>query len=241
MGDHMNLEYNLIAHRGYFDINKGIPENSIKAFKKAIRYNYMIEFDVRKTKDDKLIVFHDNNLKRCCGINKDIDECTYEELSKLYLFNTSSKIPLFSDVLSIIDGKVPIIIETKGNNKYGILEELMEKELSSYKGEYAVQSFNPLSILWYKRNKPNIKRGLLESVNSRKKISIFRKIISFNWILKPDFYSLDTKLKDKKKPNKLYLGWTIKDELEYSKYKDKYNNLICENMNLYFNDKKPTK
>lgn len=237
----MDLEYNLIAHRGYFDINKGIPENSIKAFKKAIRYNYMIEFDVRKTKDDKLIVFHDDNLKRCCGINKNIDECTYEELSKLYLFNTSSKIPLFSDVLSIIDGKVPIIIETKGNNKYGILEELMEKELSSYKGEYAIQSFNPLSILWYKRKRPNIKRGLLESVNSRKKISIFRKIISFNWILKPDFYSLDTKLKDKKEPNKLYLGWTIKDELEYSKYKDKYNNLICENMNLYSNDKKETK
>jgi len=237
----MDLKYNLIAHRGYFDLEKGIPENSIKAFKRAVKYNYMIEFDVRKTKDNKLIVFHDDNLKRCCGIDKKIDKCTYSELNKLYLFGTTSKIPLFSEVLETIGGKVPIIIETKGNNKYGVLETMMENELSNYKGEYAIQSFNPLSILWYKNNCPNIQRGLLESIKSRKRLGIFKRLLTGSWILKPNFYSLDDKLINKRKANRFYLGWTIRNKEQYEMYKDKYDNLVCENMNQYCNDKKTIK
>ena len=91
---------NLIAHRGFHNLEKNIPENSIKAFKEAIKNNYVIELDIHRTKDNKLVVFHDYNLKRVCGIDKTIESCTYKELSKLYLFNTSSKIPLFSEVLS---------------------------------------------------------------------------------------------------------------------------------------------
>ena len=231
----MNLKYNLIAHRGYFNLEKNIPENSIKAFKQALKYNYIIEFDVRMTKDKKLIVFHDDNLKRCCGIDKDIDECSYDELKKLYLFSTTSKIPLFKEVLDIISGKVPIIIETKGKYKYGELEELIEKELTNYEGEYAIQSFNPISILWYKKNKPNIKRGLLESIKSKERLSLIQRLLPLGCILKCDFYSLDKKL-NIKKTNKPILGWTIRTKEEYDTYKDKYYNIICENMNLYIKE-----
>ena len=232
----MNLKYNLIAHRGYFDLEKNIPENSIKAFKRAVEYNYMIEFDVRKTKDDTLIVFHDDNLKRLCGVDKEVDECTYKEIKKLSLSGTPSKIPLLKDVLNLISGKVPIIIETKGKYKYGELEKLMEEELSNYKGEYAIQSFNPFSLFWYKKNKPDIKRGLLESIHSRKRLSFFQKILPLKWILKCDFYSKDKKLK-RKESKKPVIGWTIRTKEEYEFYKDKYYNLICENMNLYRKEK----
>ena len=226
----MNLKYNLIAHRGYFDLENSIPENSLKSFKRALKYNYMIEFDVRKTKDNKLVVFHDDNLKRCCGIDKDIDECTYSELKKLYLFSTTSKIPLLEETLELISGKVPIIIETKGKYKYGQLETILEEKLNNYHGEYAIQSFNPLSLLWYKRNKPSIERGLLESIKSKKRLSLLQKIISP--FIKYDFYSQDKKLK-LLKTKKPVLGWTIRNKEEYELYKDKYYNLICENMYLY--------
>lgn len=64
------LSHCLIAHRGYYNNKKGIPENSVLVFKKAIDNNYLIELDVRLTKDQKLVVFHDDNLKRVCGVNK---------------------------------------------------------------------------------------------------------------------------------------------------------------------------
>ena len=93
------LKDKIIAHRGYHDLKEGIPENSILAFKKAIRYKYVIELDVHILKDNTLVVFHDDNLKRVCGVDKNIDECTFDEIKDLKLFNTTCKIPLFKDVL----------------------------------------------------------------------------------------------------------------------------------------------
>ena len=97
------LKNKLIAHRGYHDIKKKIPENSIAAFKRAIRFNYPIEIDVHLTKDNKLVVFHDYSLKRVCGVNKKIEECTYSELLKYNLFDTKYKIPLFKEVLKLVE------------------------------------------------------------------------------------------------------------------------------------------
>ena len=227
----MNLKYNLIAHRGYFDNSKNIPENSLKAFKRAIKYNFIIEFDIRKTKDDVLVVFHDDKLKRMCGINKSIENCTYSELKKLYLNNTTSKIPTFEETLELISGKVPIIIELKGNNKYGVIETLAIKLLDKYKGEYAIQSFDPLNLLWFKKNRPNITRGLIKSIKSNKRIGLLKVILSSKYIVKPNYYSVDVKLKKKK--NSTLVGWTIRTKEEYDRYKGEYYNLVCENMNLY--------
>ena len=86
------LSRNLIAHRGYHNNKKGIPENSVLAFKKAIDNNYLIELDVRLTKDKKLVVFHDGNLKRVCGVNKSVKDLTYKELLKYNLFDTTQKV-----------------------------------------------------------------------------------------------------------------------------------------------------
>ncbi len=132
------LKDKLIAHRGYHDIKKGIPENSIAAFKKAIRYNYTIELDVHLTKDGRLVVFHDNSLKRVCGVKKIIEDCTYSELLKYNLFDTKYKIPLFEEVLKLVDGKVGLLIETKIGKFNGKLEEELVKQLDNYKGDFAI-------------------------------------------------------------------------------------------------------
>ena len=79
------LTKTLIAHRGYHDIKIGIPENSIPAFERAIQNKYIIELDVHILKDNNIVVFHDDNLKRMTGIDKEIKLTTYNEIKNLNL------------------------------------------------------------------------------------------------------------------------------------------------------------
>src|SRR5690606_10174328 len=111
------------AHRGLHNNNNDAPENSIKAFKLAVEHNYGIELDVRLTRDRVPVVFHDNSLNRACGVDKLVSEVNFDELSKYRLFNSTETIPSFEEVLKIIDGKVPLIVELKSTNNIGLLCE----------------------------------------------------------------------------------------------------------------------
>jgi glycerophosphoryl diester phosphodiesterase len=231
------LSRSLIAHRGYYNNKKGIPENSVLAFKKAIDNNYLIELDVRLTKDQKLVVFHDDNLKRVCGVNKRVKDLTYIELLKYNLFDTTLKVPLFSDVIKLVNGKVPILIETKYHNRYGVLEKILINELSNYKGLYAIQSFYPMSLLWLKRNTKDIPIGLLSS-NFKNDLNCLKSIIGKTLILdlffKTDFISYDVKglpnnyLSYKRDKKKIVI-WTIKNKKDYDLARQYTGSLICEN------------
>ena len=235
------LSRSLIAHRGYYNNKKGIPENSVMAFKKAIDNNYLIELDVRLTKDKKLVVFHDDNLKRVCGVNKKVKDLTYKELLKYNLCDTTLKVPLFSDVIKLVNGRVPILIETKYHNRYGILEKILINELSNYRGLYAIQSFYPMSLLWLKRNAKDIPIGLLSSDfkdNSNSLKKLIGKTLILDLFFKTDFISYDVKglpsnyislKKDKKK----IVIWTIKNKKDYDLAKKYADALICENMYKY--------
>lgn len=239
------LKNKLIAHRGYHDMNKKIPENSIAAFKRAIRYNYPIELDVHLTKDNKLVVFHDYSLKRVCGVNKIIEECTYSELLKYNLFDTKYKIPLFKEVLKLVDKKVGLLIEIKTSKFNGKLEKELCKLLDNYKGDFAIQSFNPISVLWFKKNRNNYIRGLLSSdFRHDKNISNLRKNMAktllADIILKTDFISFDinalpNKYVENKRNKKLILGWTVRNKKDYDGSKKYCDNLICEFMENYEN------
>lgn len=231
------LSRDLIAHRGYHNNKKGIPENSVLAFKKAIDNNYLIELDVRLTKDQKLVVFHDDNLKRVCGVNKRVKDLTYRELLKYNLFNTTLKVPLFSDVIKLVNGRVPILIETKYHNRYGVLEKILINELSNYKGLYAIQSFYPMTLLWLKRNTKDIPIGLLSS-NFKNDLNRLKSIIGKTLILdlffKTDFISYDVKglpnnyLSYKRDKKKIVI-WTIKNKKDYDLARQYTDSLICEN------------
>ena len=104
------------AHRGLHDNESEAPENTLAAFKKAVDQGYGIELDVQLTKDGQVVVAHDFTLKRNCGVNLDIDTLTYEELQRFPIFKSNERIPLFTDVLQVVDGKVPLIVELKYKN-----------------------------------------------------------------------------------------------------------------------------
>lgn len=228
------LTKSLIANRGYHDIKNGIADNSLLSFQRAIRYDYIIELDIHLTRDMKIVVFHDDNLKRVCGVDRKISDCTYDELKKLYLLNTKSKIPLLEEVLALVRNKVPIIIEIKGNNKYGVVEKYLVRLLDKYTGEYAIQSFNPLNVLWFKINRPNVVRGIIKNFYRKRDL---KQLMVKNFLLRPDYIARNVKFSSRRRGfNKLIIGWTIRTKDEYEKYKNYYDNLICENMELYRED-----
>lgn len=232
------LTQNLIAHRGMHNIDKGIPENSLKAFGEAINHNYLIELDLHILKDGKVVVFHDDNLSRMTGVNKNIKDCVYDDIKNLKLQNTDYYIPLFTDVLSLIDGKVPIVIEFKYDVKAGILEQETMKLLDDYKGEYVIKSFSPFSVFWMKSHYPNVIRGFLSSNMKYEKICFLKKFfLKSNLLLKLldiDFisFAIDS-LPDKKikkfRNNHLVLGWTVRSKADFEKANPYCDNLICEN------------
>lgn len=231
------LKKNLIAHRGMHSIEKGIPENSIEAFRQAIKCNYIIELDIHILKDNSIVVFHDDNLKRMTGVNRELKDVTYKDIKNLKLLNTNNYIPLLTDVLKLVNRKVPLIIEFKYDVKTGRLEEKAMEILKEYKGKYAVKSFNVLSVYWFKRNFPNVIRGQLSS-RLEKNVNIVRRLLwenmLFNFFSKPDFISYDikglpNKMVERYRKEKIVLGWTIKNKEDMEKAKKYCDNFICEN------------
>ena len=208
----MKLANNKIAHRGMFD-NIKIPENSLKAFKKAIKYDYPIELDISVTKDNILIIFHDNNLKRMTGLDKLVEEVNYSEIKKLKLLNTNEYIPTLDEVLDLVNNKVLLDIEVKTTKKYKIVCDILKNKLKNY-DNYILKSFNPRIVRYLKKNNPNIEVGYL--------LSDKYKYLSNNLLIKyskADFLSISKKLLKKKKFQKLknkyqLLIWTIKDKDE---------------------------
>ena len=152
-----------IAHRGYFDNNSPAPENSLAAFQRAIDHGYAIELDTQISADGTVWVLHDKSLLRSSGVDRNIDTMTDAEIRQCTLFGTSEKVPTFADVLALIDGKVPLLVEIKGEagDDVKAISKATAELLDGYKGVYAVQSFNPFAVQWFRENRPNVPRGQL--------------------------------------------------------------------------------
>ena len=223
----------IVAHRGIYN-NINIPENSILAFKKALKYNYSIELDIQMTKDNVIVVFHDNNLERMTKINNKISNMTYNEIKSIYLLSTKEKIPTLEEVLKLIDNKVLINIEIKYDKKYKLMIDNLINLLNKYKGNYLVQSFDYKVLLYLKNKYPNIQRGLLISNNKNKLAKYILDIINIK-LLNINFISISKKLLNNKKYIKLInkyktFIWTIKTKEELNIYLDKYYGYICDNL-----------
>ena len=141
-------------------------------------------------------------------------------------------------IWEVSEGRVGLLIEIKQENKVGKLEQNLMNILKDYKGEYAIQSFNPKVLYWFKRNYPNIKRGQLSCKYKNKKIPKTEKYILsnmlFNFITKPNFISYKynelsiKKIRKYQNKNIKVLAWTITNKQDYNKYIKLYDNLICE-------------
>lgn len=193
----MPFEDTFIAHRGLFN-NKGeAPENSLPAFEKAVSHQYGIELDVQLTADRQLVVFHDESLARMCGVDRLLRDCNYEELKNYSLKKTDERIPLFSEVLERINGKVPLVVEIKSEGDWRATTEEAARILNQYQGIYCVESFHPGVLKWYRKNRPQIIRGQLSmdyfKHNTEKPWAA--KFIMTNLLLncqsRPDFIAYD--------------------------------------------------
>ena len=229
------------AHRGLYDNEHGIPENSMAAFRRAVDKGYGIELDVHLTADNQLVVFHDDTLTRMCGMNKKISSFLYSDLMQLRLLGTEEGIPLFKDVLELIDGKVPLIIELKVNgSNQNLLCPLVWQLLSRYKGDYCIESFHPFVLQWFKRHEPQVVRGQLScnffKENPHCDIVLFlMSNLMTNFFTHPDFIAY--KYLDLDNPAVIYnrklfhimtVVWTIPGKPTYDRFKNKVDVMIFE-------------
>ena len=118
------------AHRGYFNLQEGIPENTLLAFARAAAAGYGAELDVHLTKDHKLAVIHDSHLQNLCGCDSIIEEMNWQEVRSLRIQNSPYGIPTLREVLDAVKGTVPLLIEIKGKNVEPLMPLVM-KELEA--------------------------------------------------------------------------------------------------------------
>lgn len=222
-----------IVHRGSYS-NK-YPENSIGAFRETLSNHKMIELDLHILKDNTVVVFHDDNLKRLCNDDILIKNLTFKEIKKYKLNGTMYEIPTLKDVLDLVGGHVLLDIELKYDVTGSRLPSEVINILMSYNGEFLLKSFDPRIVRKLKslrrKNKMKFKVGLL--------INDAKTILPFTIFCNPDFVSFSYKNLDKKlfrfisnrKPTLLY---TIKSREELNTIKNFNGGYIVENYEKIF-------
>ena len=221
--DMLTVDY---AHRGLW--GDKIPENSAPAFVRAVKGGYGIELDIQLSKDNKIMVFHDYDLKRMCGIDKKLSELTCAELKNIRLGNSEYTIPTLAEVLNLVDGRVPLLIELKGESGDVRLCRIAAEMLDKYHGAFCVESFNPLLLRWFKKYRPRYARGqLVTKLNKKNRngsaaVSFGLSHMLFNLLSRPDFIAVDGKIRRsfmitvcKKAFGAKIFVWTVKNQKDY--------------------------
>lgn len=226
------------AHRGYHDGNVAVPENSLAAFQAAVDAGYGIELDIQLSSDKIPMVFHDADLQRACGVEGKIWDYTREELQQMKLFGTEETIPTLEEVLALIDGQVPILVEYKMDKVDTDVCAYSHELLKNYDGPYAVQSFHPFALFWYRRNASDVPRGILsknflrEAQENGEKATVVDFLttnLMLNVISYPDFIAYDYQDADYFALNLCRLmgaktsTWTLKDPAHYEQVKGQFD------------------
>jgi glycerophosphoryl diester phosphodiesterase len=143
------------------DGNKAVWENTLTAFSRAIAGNYAIECDVHLSKDGVPVVIHDADLERLTGERGMVHDRTAAQLSKIKIGGTDDRVPLLAQMLALVDGKVPLVIELKGDPGHDDgLVAAVARELSGYKGHAAIMSFEHPHLRRCAKDAPGIPVGL---------------------------------------------------------------------------------
>lgn len=230
----------MYAHRGLHDNQTEAPENSLPAFQKAVDAGFGIEMDIQLSKDGIPVVFHDFDLKRVCGVPGKVKDYTYEELKQFTLFDSRQRIPTLEEVLDLVNGRVPLIVELKIEFCNLSVCTRGDRLLSKYKGLYCIESFNPLGVFWYRCHRGRVVRGQLSEAFHRegeyKGILFFlHQNLVFNFLTKPDFIAYNHKHKNmlsRKLCRSLYhntaAAWTIKNQEQLNEAKKNFDIYIFD-------------
>jgi glycerophosphoryl diester phosphodiesterase len=228
----------LFSHRGYHSGSSDCPENSLKAFERAVQGGFAIELDVHLLTDGGIAVFHDLNTVRMTGIDRSIGACTTEDVKMMRLLGSDQNIPLLEDVLDLVNGKVPLLIELKNMCGAGVLEWAVSETLHRYRGRCAVQSFNPKSLHWFKVHNPVTIRGQLSGRLDDVDVAphrrfLVRKLLT-NPYARPHFVGYDVSCLPNRRTSRLrerglpILGWTVRSAAECERVKAHCDSIIFE-------------
>jgi glycerophosphoryl diester phosphodiesterase len=235
------------AHRGLHSKDKSIPENSLSAFSLAIEKGYGIELDINLLKDGQVVVFHDKDLTRMCRDSRLLSDVTLDDLSAIRLLDSDEKIPTLENVLSLVAGKVPLLIELKHHGDHVALCERFIQTIQGYPGTYAIHSFHPGILSWFRKHHPDIIRGqiseyFLEETNMKKITKYLLRTLFFNRFTKPDFINyglrdLPNKAVDcAKRKGLIVIAYAARSQAEFDRVLERYDNAVFE----YFEPKRRT-
>ena len=214
-----------IAHRGLHNSAKNIFENTKEAFLAAVNANYAIECDVVLSKDHEVVVFHDENLRRLCQLDRNVSDMTMNELRKQRINKTNSNIISLDEMLHIVSAHVPIIIEIKNEFTPYIVERIQEI-LRSYKGQIALKSFNLKTVEWLIQFLPFIYKGLVIDTHTNNSEKILDMNIDF---ISCDIDFIDSSLVSKIKKKAIpIIAWTVNSEKKKEKANSIASNIIFE-------------
>ena len=230
----------MAAHRGLYEKDQSVPENSLEAFRRAAKEGYGVELDVQLSKDGEVVVFHDDTVDRMTTATGRVDSFTLEELQALPLKGTAERIPLFTDVMAVLDGVSPTIVELKSTKNIGPLCEKTLAILRTLKGPFCVESFDPRIVRWFYKNAPDLMRGqLTESYRCWRKAgknvrqSFLMGTLCFNFLTHPQFIAFGRG----RRPLSWFLGkltgtahvfWTALPEHDQALLKKQYDCLIFQ-------------
>ena len=206
-----------LLHRGD---TSNYPENTKESIISALNNkNYNgFETDIRLTKDNKWIIFHDENLKRLCNNDLNIKDCKYKNLPLIHYENDYYKIPLLKDIINLDYPLKFFNIEIKQNYKktsYWTRNKLL-KLLKKIKSPLLISSFNWDWYSWCSKNNLNFAHLIEENtLPSKGKI----------WII--DYKILNDLIIQKIKEKNIKLGcFTLKKK---DKFNYQYDIVICDN------------
>lgn len=227
-----------IAHRGLH--GEDIPENSIPAFRAATDAGYAIECDVQLTRDGVPVVFHDRELSRLTRASGEVDRVRWTDLRDLHLDGTAHRIPRLGVVLDVIDGQVPLLIEIKNRtSEVGALESTIIDRLDGYEGPFAVQSFNPRSLVYVRGQRPQWPRGQIggelvdvDTVSRIQRMVLKRLLLT--WWSRPTFIAYEHDALPywpvtlHRKARLPVLAWTVRSAPQANRVSPHADNVIFE-------------
>lgn len=191
MGEH---DY---AHRGLHGAREQgtVPENSLAAFRVAIDRGLGIECDIQRSADGQAMVFHDWQLDRLTGETGAVARLSAQQLGQVPLTGGTDTIPTLRQVLALVAGRVPILIEIKSRreDRVAALCLPVRRVLEGYTGPHAVMSFDPRVSRWFYRHSPHTVRGLVVSEGEDRALpGMIRRRLAL-WHARPDFLAYDVR------------------------------------------------
>lgn len=179
------------AHRGLH--GAGVPENSLAAARGAIARGLGIECDIQRSVDDCPMVFHDWDLKRLLGAEGETGSIAASELRAMRYPGTEQGPAELAELLALIGGKVPLLIEIKSKRGYDVGRTcaVVRAGLEDYRGLHAVMSFDPRVSYWFARHSPETLRGLVVTEEGSKGLRGDLRRHAALWHARPDFLAYD--------------------------------------------------